>query len=268
MQVIDKGNYMESSSPYVVTFCSGKGGVGKSVLAVNLGVLLSQKAKVLIWDTNIQFPNIHLMMGVEPPTRLNQVYSLQVNVEHAIFSISNNLSILAGSPAELEGYKFADNKVYLTFEQLLNISDFDYIIIDTAAGYSEDILQCCSISDLILLTMTDEPTSMLDAYGLLKIMKKRIDIKKMKLVINNVIDSEDAKEVIEKFNLVTEKFLEINVSDLGFIPYERAVRQSILMQEVLIKANPDGEASKAIELLANRVLNLHINNCMYNAEIL
>lgn len=254
----------DSTSPFVISFCSGKGGVGKSVLAVNLGISLAKYGRVLIWDTNIHFPNVHLMIGAEPPVRLNEVYTQQIDASQAVCDIDENISILAGSPAEPEENRFIENKVFITFEQLLNYAQFDFIIIDAPAGYSEDILQCCSISDIILLTMTDEPTSMLDAYGLLKIMKRKIDFRKMHLLINNVIDNEDAEEVIEKFNMVTNKFLNLQMPEIGFIPYDRSVRQSILMQEVLVKTKPDGESSKAIERLANRIFELHVSSIEQN----
>lgn len=254
---------VDEKSPFVLTFCSGKGGVGKSVLAVNFGILLSKFAKVLIWDTNIQFPNVHLMLGVEPPVRLNDVYANKIDATQAIFSINDNLSILSGSPALIDGNKFIDNKVYIAVEQILSKTNYDYIIIDSPAGYSEDIFQCCNISDMVMLTMTDEPTSMLDAYGLVKILKTKIDLRKMKLLVNNVIDDEDAEEVVEKFNLVTDKFLNMHIPSMGFVPYDRAVRQSILMQEALVSTKPNSEATQAIEEISDKIseyYNLLLNN--------
>lgn len=249
----------QSASPIVITLCSGKGGVGKSVLTANISTQLSKYAKVLIWDTNIQFPNAHLLFGVEPLVRLNEVYEQKVSVNTAIYQIDNNLYILSGSPADINHSAFVDNYVLHTFEDIINSCDFDFIIIDTPAGYSDDILQCCSISDKILLTVTDEPTSMLDAYGLIKIMMKRIDLTKIELLVNNVIDTEDAEEITHKFNLVTNKFLHLSVPTLGFVPYDRAVRQSILMQEILINTEPNSEVGKAIQDISSHIFDTCTN---------
>lgn len=244
---------VQSASPIVISLCSGKGGVGKSVLTANISTQLAKYSKVLIWDTNIQFPNVHLLFGVEPTVRLNEVYENKVSVNTAIYGISDNLFILSGSPADINHSAFIDNYVLHTFEEIINTCDFDFIIIDTPAGYSDDILQCCSISDKVFLTVTDEPTSMLDAYGLIKIMMKRIDLNKIELLVNNVIDIEDAEEISHKFNLVTNKFLHLSIPTIGFVPYNRAVRQSILMQEIFINSSPDSDVGKAIQEIAYHV---------------
>jgi flagellar biosynthesis protein FlhG len=241
-------------SPVVITLCSGKGGVGKSVLSANIAYELSKSAKVLLWDTNIQFPNSHLIFGVEPPVRLNDVYEGNIDAETAIYKIQDNLFILSGSPAYLSENQFVDNKIVNTFEQIINQCDFEYILIDSQAGYSLDIFDCCSISDFVLLTVTDEPTSMLDAYGLMKILLRKIDISKFKLLINNVIDNEDADEIKHKFNLVTKKFLKMEIESIGFVPYNRIVRQSIIRQELFTQTDLDMDLTNSIKLLTNNLI--------------
>lgn len=251
---IEKMKLSVGKSPTVISICSGKGGVGKSVLSANIAYQLSKSGcKVLVWDTNLQFPNQHLLFAVEPPVRLNEVMSSKINVSSAIYQIDKDLFILAGSPAD---YDFSENNISIikVFEDIINNLEFDYIILDTPAGYSDDILQASMISDMILTVVTDEPTSLLDAYGLIKILLNKIDSKKINLLVNNVIDIEDADEISYKLNLAMEKFLKLIMNSIGFVPYDRIVRQSILQQELFIKAEPESEVSKSIDKISKKIM--------------
>ena len=251
----------ETKSPKVISFVSGKGGVGKSVLTSNLAYQLSSMGnKVLIWDTNNQFPNQHLLLAVEPPVRLNDVYSGRVNVSNSIFNVENNLYILAGAPADYHDEIDETKSILNIYEEIINQTDFDYIIIDSAAGYTRDILNACLISDYVLVVVTDEPTSLLDAYGLIKILIKSIDLSKINLLINNVIDLEDADEISHKLNLALEKFLKLKINPVGYVPYNRIVRQSILIQELFIKNEPESDVTKAIIELSKQIEDLLILN--------
>ncbi len=251
----------EINSPKVISIVSGKGGVGKSVLTANLAFQLSESGKkVLIWDTNSQFPNQHLLLAVEPPIRLNAVYSGRVSVSKSIFNIEGNLYILAGATADYDEDEDYCKSILNIYEDIINQTDFDYIIIDTSAGYSSDILNACFISDYVLTVVTDEPTSLLDAYGLIKILMRHIDLSKINLLVNNVIDFEDAEEISHKLNLALEKFLKLKINTVGYVPYNRIVRQSILTQELFTKNEPTADVTKAIIEIVRQLDDLLVLN--------
>ncbi len=241
--------------PWFITVCSGKGGVGKSVLAANLGYMLSKNGfKALVWDADKYFPNQHLLIGVEPPVRLNDVYAGKVGVDKAIFNINDNFKLLADQPGAARFEKQDQNEIIDTYKQIITETDFDFVIIDTPAGLAYETLQCCNFSDLTLLVINDEPTSLLDAYGLIKILLQNIEIDNINLLVNNVIDFEDAEDISTKLNLATKKFLGIKFEVVGFVPYERRVRQSILNQELIAASSPDAEVSQALEEIAQNII--------------
>lgn len=243
------------NNPFVITICSGKGGVGKSFIAANLANILAKKGlKVLIWDANMNFPNQHILQGVEPPIRISDVFQGQFDLLNAIFTINENLDLLADKQ-NFNDLPSSDSDLILDiFKKLLINTTYDFIIIDTPAFNSEQVLQCCNIADLITLIVTDEPTSILDGYGLLKILLPYISKEYMAILINNVIDDDDAEDISYKMNLATEKFLNIELEQLGFIPYDREVRQSILKQELYSNIYEETELTLAFDKIANKIL--------------
>lgn len=241
-------------SPTVLTICSGKGGVGKSVLAANIAYTCAKSGiKTLIWDADSQFPNQHLIFGVEPPTRVYDVYLGNVSVNSAIYPIDISLDLLADQPASGYAEQFTDNFIVETYGQLLLDTDYELIIIDAPAGANHHVIQCCNVADYVSVIITDEPTSLLDAYGLIKILLKYLHQEKILLTVNNVIDLEDAEEISRKLNLATHKFLKVEFDILGFVLYDRLVRQSIIKQELLVQIAPDSEVAKCIKNLADRI---------------
>jgi flagellar biosynthesis protein FlhG len=240
--------------PYIISVCSGKGGVGKSVLAANLGNVLSKELSVLIWDADMHFPNQHLLLGVEPPVRLKDVYSGKTDLASAVYNVSDKLYLLADIPAGIGDEKFGKEALQEVYDEIIEQGSFDVVIIDTPAGVLEEILYCCYFSNLICMVITDEPTSLLDAYGLIKILMPYIETEKMMFLVNNVIDIEDANDISRKLNLATENFLKIELEYLGYIPYDRTVRQSILRQELFTALYPESEVSKSIEGISKSIL--------------
>lgn len=242
-------SYALTSRPFVITVCSGKGGVGKSIVSSNLALgMASQGLRVVVWDTDITFPNQHILFGVEPSLRSHDVYEGMVAATSALFPVAENVRLLAGKtgigPIAVSPQELQRVQTELLQEQA------DVLLLDTAAGSADDVLQCCLFADLIIVVVTDEPPSIVDAYGLIKILQTHAPTLPLALLVNNTIDAEDAEEVVRKMNVATERFLKRKVGSLGFIPYDRSVRVSIVEQTPLLQAHPSSEAARAIALLA------------------
>jgi flagellar biosynthesis protein FlhG len=240
--------------PYITTISSGKGGVGKSIICSNLAYISAQNGmKTLLWDFDLHFPNLHLILGAEPPIRLNDVFAGRVKINKAISKLQDDLYLLAGLPGTGHSIDYDNNRFLELYAELITRTDFDLIIFDTPAGISDSFLQCCNLSDLVQIVVTDEPTSLMDAYGLIKILMQYMDTEKMRLLINNVIDGEDADDISTKLNLATAKFLKLRIDVLGYIPYDRDVRQSIINQELLAASAPDSEVVSSITQVFNKI---------------
>lgn len=239
--------------PNIITICSGKGGVGKSFLSANIAYSLSRNEQsVLLVDADNDFPNQHLILGVEPPVRIQEVISGKFSIQNALFPYSDYLCLLAGLPASGGSDNIIKDKLTDCISEIFSESLFDNIIFDTPAGINEHVLNCCKISNIICIVITDEPTSLLDAYGLIKILLNHVEPNKIKILVNNVIDFEDAEDISSKLSLATENFLKIKFDFIGFVPYDRIVRQSIVKQELLLKYESECEVSQSINKLTER----------------
>lgn len=245
---------VQATQPKLISLVSGKGGVGKSVLSANIAYqLASIHKKVLLVDADVMCPNQHLLFGCDPNLRLDDWIYKRTTAVRVIYNINSNLDLIAG--ATNNNYiDFQNNISFLDlYRELLLNTEYDYILFDTAAGISKNLVECCSFSDKIILVMTDEPTSIFDGYGLLKILINYCNSNKIKLLLNNIIDDEDAALVDEKFNMATEHFLGIKVEALGMVPYNRAVRQSILRQELLSELFPDTDIISSIKNITIKI---------------
>ena len=246
----------ELKMPYVIAISSGKGGVGKSMLAANIANTVAKMGySVLLWDANMQFPNLHLLIGVEPYIRLDEVYSGNIRAEQAYYKVRDGFFLLADTPAVDEAKDYIDFPIVNVYQQILLDSDFDLIVIDTPAGAGDVVMQVANIADEVNIVVTDEPTSLLDAYGLIKLFLQTIDKDKINLLVNNVIDYEDGNDIAHKLNLATEKFLGFMLEVKGLVPYDRAVRRSIINQELLTDTDAEGEVITAIKAVCERIIN-------------
>lgn len=248
---------MSTENKHIIAMVSGKGGTGKSVITANIISKIAEEGKkCLIWDADSMYPNQHLLFGIEPPVRLSEVYAGNLELTNAFYTIKPNIDILADQPATELAALYSDTVLLDAWEKLPDDRQYDYTFIDCPAGAGPIVMQSCFIADTIIVMLTDEPTSMLDAYGLIKILIQSGLEDKIKILVNNVIDEEDAEEVYIKLDLVTQKFLNKRFDSLGFIIYDRIVRNSIMNQELFVNISPEANIVQCITKVKNRILNI------------
>ncbi len=238
-----------------ITVCSGKGGVGKSFVAANLANVISKDASVLLWDSNLNFPNLHLIIGVDPIFRLNDYLNGNLKFEEIIFKVNNNFHLIIDSPLSDRENDDHSKKFVEIYEEIKELNKYDYVIIDTMPGADQVVLQSCIMSDLTLMLVTDEPTSIVDSYGLLKLINPFVDNEKIGILVNNVIDSEDYEEIKSKINKATVRFLDKEYSNFGYITYDREVRISIQNQELITNSNRDSQITENIIDISKKLVN-------------
>ncbi len=237
-----------------VAITSGKGGVGKTNISVNLALALSRRGhQVCLFDADLGLANINILLGLEPKSTLADVVK-GGNTFTDIMMEYEGVTILPGSSGveELADLSPSDRERLLqSFESL---GDYDFILFDTSAGVSRDVVSFCLASSEVLLVITPEPTSLTDAYALLKILLLNGFSGQTRVVLNQCKTIETAQTVYRKFKAATSKHLNTEVSALGVIFEDPKVTSAVKEQKALLSLFPDSKAAKCIEKLAERLL--------------
>ncbi len=243
------------AQPHKITVISGKGGVGKSNIALNLGLALARDgARVLIVDGNVNLSNLDILSGVSPSHRLFDVIDGSVRLGDAVAEISRNAFLLAGSSdGKLKRLSSGDAATFFREVRLAEPA-FHYIVIDTAAGIVQESISLALLSDEVLVVSTPEPTAVMDAYVLVKAIKRIDSSADLKLLINRAQDAAQAEEVKTKFDLVSEHFLSMKIDYAGFIPSDSSVEKAVSVQSPLMQEFPDSPSSQAMKTIADRIL--------------
>lgn len=243
----------------VITVTSGKGGVGKTSVSVNLAIQLSQMGKrVVIFDADFGLANIEIMLGLRPRYNLADLMYRGKSIEDIITYGPAGIGFISGGSGINELANLSRDQVFSLIHRLGDLDRIaDIIIVDTGAGISDTVLEFVAASEEVLLVATPEPTSITDAYALLKTLNRKVSHKPgktvVKMVANQVRGEKDATELFEKLGVVVEKFLDINVKFLGSVPYDKNMRNAVMHQAPVSINEPDSSSARAVRMLAARI---------------
>lgn len=243
----------------VITVTSGKGGVGKSSVSVNLGIQISKLGKkVIILDADFGLANVEVMLGIRPKYNLADLIYNGKTIEEIITPGPEGIGFISGGSGIQELADITREQILYLTKKLYILDELaDVIIIDTGAGITASVLEFITASTEVLLVTTPEPTSITDAYALLKTLNKKEDFSPLnttiKLIANRVSSKEEGRQLFEKLSVVVNKFLDFNIEFLGTIPYDNAASKAIMQQKPYSIVFPNSLASRSIGELANRL---------------
>lgn len=239
----------------IITIASGKGGVGKSILAVNMGILLARSGKsVTVMDADLGLANINVIVGVLPRYNLYHVFNGEKKLEDIIQNVDDNFNIIAGASGfrQLADLKDIDRKRFI--QGLEGLNHNDYLLIDVGAGISNNVLAMINAADETFIVTTPEPTSVTDAYGIIKVMTSTGDNKKINLIINRVKSFQEAKTVSSRIISISEQFLNIKIYYSGFVFDDANIVKSIHEQSPLVNSYPKSNASLCFSDIVRRMI--------------
>lgn len=243
----------------IITVTSGKGGVGKSNVAVNLSLeLMKQGKRVLIIDADLGLANVEILMGVIPKYNLKDVIDGNKKISEIICEADNGLKFISGGSGIENLANLNEDKITNVARDLSTLDDmFDVIVIDTGAGISEIVMTFAKIANQILLVTTSDPTAITDAYALLKVLKNsEEDMPDVKVVVNMVKNKNDATAVFNKLNLVCEKFLNESLEVIEYVPDDYNLEKAVRMQKPVLLEYPRSEVSNSFKELGKKVLRI------------
>ncbi|WP_066892591.1 MinD/ParA family protein [Clostridium nigeriense] len=243
-----EGFFEEHRKARIITITSGKGGVGKSNIVVNLAINLVKKGKkVLIFDADIGMGNDDVLMGIYPKHNVLDLINGRLAIEDIIVEGPEGVKLLPGGSGLNNIEDLQQNQRELFLKKIEMLEGFDYIFIDTGAGISRSVLAFIACSDEVVLITTPEPTSLTDGYSLLKAVNHFKIKDKANIIVNKALDKKEGEKTFLKFKSAVNKFLALDVNFLGYVYEDRKLIISVRNQVPFIIGYPSCDASKCIE---------------------
>ncbi len=244
-------------STKIITITSGKGGVGKTNIVANLGFTLCRFGKkVLILDADLGLGNLDVLLGLTPEYNLSDVIHGDKQLSDIIVEGPGRLKILPAASGIQELTELSSEERYIFFSQLSQlIKDFDIVLIDTAAGISANVLFFNINADEIMVVVTPEPTSITDAYALMKVLSVKYGTDQFKLVVNAAASEQEADEVYRQLSLVADRFLNIRIEYYGQVGLDEKLKKGVRRQKVVSEMAPLARASRDFSTLSRKIAN-------------
>lgn len=256
-----KKHSQNNNTARVVTVLSGKGGVGKSNLAVNLAVQLRKAGKrVIIFDADLGLANVEVMFGAIPQYNLSDLIYRGKSIREIITPGPMEIGFISGGSGILDMNNLDRDQILYLVKSIDELNDMaDYIIIDTGAGVSDQVLSFALAGPDVFLIATPDPSSLTDAYSLLKALYRNPNFVQeattVHVVSNKVLSKEEGQMVYDKLNSVVAQFLHGELNYLGMIPQDSALEKAVRQQKTVSLTDPGARSSKAFEVLAANFLN-------------
>jgi len=237
-----------------ITVTSGKGGVGKTNIALNLAVSFAKAGKkVCLFDVDLGLANINILLGLYPEETIQEVI-FQDRRPQDIMMHAAGIDILPGSSGIEEIANLDSGQLQRLIEMFSSLDDYDFVIFDTSAGIARNVLAFCLAASELVMVITPEPTSLTDAYALLKVMAANGFGGTVRTIINNCKDPEEAIEIYQKFKKTVNNYLAIQVQALGPIFQDSQVSEAVRRQKPFAELFPESIASRCLKKITERLL--------------
>ncbi len=240
----------------VVAVTSGKGGVGKTNIAVNLAIALQRRGhRVLVIDADLGMANVDVLLGTASRKHLLDLLQPEVELDDVIVETPHGIQYISGGSGIEKALEY-DHAEKLLLQQKLTgcAARADLILVDTGAGLGRNVMDFILAADEVLLVTTPEPTSLTDAYAVMKAYSIYAAQKNLRLIINRVYEQKESREVAFKLQRAADKFLHMQVPCLGYVFEDTAVTKAVRQQTPLIKAAPNAAAARCIDALAEALI--------------
>jgi flagellar biosynthesis protein FlhG len=238
-----------------IAVAGGKGGVGKTTTAVNLAMALAMGGRdTLLLDADLGMANVDVLLGIQPTRHLGHLLEGSARLEELIIESRHGLKVIPATSgtrrmAQLPNVEHA--AVIHAFDELTVRPEF--LIVDTAAGLSDSVSMFASAADDVVVVVCDEPTSLTDAYALIKVLSREFDVSRFRVVANMVRHAQEGKQLFEKLSRVTGRFLDVSLDFMGMVPHDEYLRQAIRRQAAVVEAWPSSRSALGFKNLARAV---------------
>jgi flagellar biosynthesis protein FlhG len=247
---------VQQSKTRVIAITSGKGGVGKTNIVANMGYTLCKAGKrVLIFDADLGLGNLDVLLGLTPQYNLSHAIEGEKRLSEIVLDGPGQLKILPASSGVQKLTKLTHSQRMNLFNELnLLLADYDIVLIDTAAGISSNVLYFNASANEIIVVVTPEPTSITDAYALMKILSVKYQEKNFRLLVNQAKNEREAGEISRQLCLVANRFLDVSIEYFGSVLADTNVKSGVRKQKVVSEMAPMCQASRDFFQLSHKLI--------------
>ncbi len=238
----------------VIAVTSGKGGVGKTNVSVNLAVALADTGKqVMLLDADLSLANIDVLLGLHPDKNLSHVIDGERSLEEIIVTGPSGIMVVPASSGvrRLSELSTMENAGLIRAFSELN-HDVDILIIDTAAGINESVTSFSRAAQEVVVVVCDEPASITDAYALIKVLNVEYGIQRFRVLANQAHSAQEGRELFNKISRVTDRYLDVTLEFMGTVPHDDYLKKAVRKQRAVVQAYPRSRSSMAFKNLAQK----------------
>jgi flagellar biosynthesis protein FlhG len=247
---------MSSTRPVqVIAVTGGKGGVGKSNISVNLSIALAEmRRRVVLMDADLGLANIDVLLGLKAEKNLADVLSGEVSLEDVMVTGPAGIKVVPASSGVQQMAALGPQEHAALIHAFSELShQLDVLVVDTAAGISDTVVSFVRASQEVIVVVCDEPSSITDAYALIKLLNKEHDMFRFRVVANMTRSAQEGQGLFNKLNMVCERFLDVTLQYVGHVPFDENVRKAVQRQKPILEYAPNCKAAMAIRKIAEQV---------------
>ncbi len=246
-----------SDPPRVIAVTSGKGGVGKTNIVTNLAYSLARKGKkVLVLDADLNLANVDVLLGLTPKFNLHHVLLGEKRLRDILVTAPGGFQILPASSGIMELAELSEEQKLFFLSEISALGNIiDVMLIDTAAGINNNVIYFTLAAQEKVVVLTPEPTSLTDAYAMIKVLSSLHDVKRFRILVNSARTEKEAVAVFRQLTLVADRFLgSLSLDYLGFLPYDSKLPQSVRAQRLVVDMSPRSTVSGKFFDLAEQLI--------------
>ncbi len=251
----------QKSKLQVIAITAGKGGVGKTNISVNISASLAKYGKkVMLLDADLGLGNVDVLLGLHPKKNISHVLDGSCSLEQIMLKGPNDISIIPAASGVQKMCNLTEHQhhgLVNAFDDLANKTDV--LVVDTAAGISNSVLNFVRATQEAIVVVCDEPTSITDAYATIKVLNKFHGVSKFKIIANMVNSPREGELLFKKLFNVASAYLEVNLELLGIISYDNFLKRSVKQQKAVIDAYPQSRVAKEFYKIAENIMLLPNN---------
>jgi flagellar biosynthesis protein FlhG len=246
---------MEKRRQKTITVTSGKGGVGKSSIVSNLAYLLGTRSEsTFVLDADLSLGNLDIMFGVYPKFNMKDLLDGTKQIGEIIMEGPCGIRIIPGTSGVEELSNLSMDEQNIILSSFKELPEFDFLIVDTSAGISSNVVYFNAISEEIFVVVTPDPASVTDSYAVIKVLAKKTGRKDFHIILNMVRDEKEALDVYKKILSVSDRFLDVYLDFFGYIPRDEKINVATRKQRLWAEHYPDSQATKALTKMCDRLV--------------